>query len=77
MYFLRQVALLLGFGLLCFDPTEEPGLCVASACLVHLFFTGAFTFYLLESKSCKAVKPNFNNQPKSTTKDIFNLTNST
>ena len=45
-----QVALMLGFGLLCFDPTEDPALCVASACLVQLFFTGAFTFYLLESK---------------------------
>ena len=39
-----------GFGVLCFDPTDNPSLCVASACLVHLLFTGVFVFYLLESE---------------------------
>ena len=56
LYVLHQVALLLGFGLLCFDPTGEPELCVASACLVHLAFTAAFTFYLLESKCLNIVQ---------------------
>ena len=49
-YVVHQVALMFGFGVLCFDPTDNPSLCVASACLVHLLFTGAFVFYLLESE---------------------------
>ena len=49
-YVVPQVALMFGFGVLCFDPTDNPSLCVASACLVHLLFTGVFVFYLLESE---------------------------
>ena len=49
-YVVHQVALMFGFGVLCFDPTDNPSLCVASACLVHLLFTGVFVFYLLESE---------------------------